>query len=51
MLAPIKCFEEKDRWLWRILDRGFKAFALSGLLFTMLAIEAAILDIPITPPK
>jgi hypothetical protein len=51
LLAPIECFDESDQWLWRIRDRGLKAFAIAALLFIILSIVSTVLGIPIAPPK
>jgi len=47
VLAPIEFYKEEAHAIWKIRDKGLKAFAISVGVLALLAVTAAILDVPL----
>jgi hypothetical protein len=46
ILAGPEFYKEQARWVWRVRDLGFKTFAICIGCTSLLALFAAIMDIP-----
>ena len=47
VLAPVEFYKKEARVIWMIRDKGLKAFAISAGVIALLAVAAAILDVPL----
>lgn len=47
VLAPVEFYKEEARLIWSIRDKGLKAFAISIGVIALLAVAAAVLDVPL----
>ena len=47
ILASADCYKEEARVFWVIRDKALKTFAISAGVFALLAVAAAIFDVPL----
>jgi len=47
VLAPVEFYKKEARVIWMIRDKGLKTFAISAGVIALLAVAAAVLDVPI----